>query len=88
MLNHRQRSAILKLHAKKVLMRRIARTLEISRPTVKRVIESSSSEMPRVFREEKAEAHRQAIPELHESCDGNVLRPSYALRQPPRTSSV
>ncbi len=74
MLNRRQRSAILELHAKKVPIRRIAKTLRISRPTVKKVIESSSCEVPRVFREEKAEAYRQQILELYASCKGNKVR--------------
>jgi len=54
MLNGEQRSTILELHAKKVSTRRIAKTLEISRLRVRRVIQSDSSEM--ATRGEMAEA--------------------------------
>ena len=61
MLTRRQRSAILELHAKKFTTRRIAKALQISRPTVKDVIDSNSCEVPVVLREEKAEPYRQQI---------------------------
>jgi len=74
MLNRRQRSAILELHAKKFTNRRIAKALQISRPTVKDVIDSNSCEVPVVLREEKAEPYRQQILDLHASCKGNKVR--------------
>ncbi len=74
MLNRRQCSAILELHAKKFTKRRIAKALQISRPTVKDVIDSNSCEVPVVLREEKAEPYRQQILDLHAPCKGNKVR--------------
>ena len=74
MLSRRQRSAILELHVKGFTKRRIAKALQISRPTVKDVIDSNSCEVPVVSREEKAEPYRQQILDLHASCKGNKVR--------------
>lgn len=74
MLSQGVRTAILELHGRGVGKRQIARTLEISRLAVRKVIRSASAESPRLNREEKAEPHRSEILELLASCQGNLVR--------------
>ena len=54
--------------------RRIARTLGVSRETVRRVIESGTAEVPRLDRSEKATPYRERILELFVGCKGNLVR--------------
>ena len=73
-LSQSQRAAILELNAKKVSKHEIARVLKVSRLTVREVLQSGSSEVPSLRREEKYEPYRQQILELHVSSKGNQVR--------------
>ncbi len=74
MLSQAQRSAILELHAKGVSKHEIARVLNISRLTVRKVLRSNSSKVPVLSRPEKAEPYRQQILEEWSKCKGNLMR--------------
>jgi len=74
MLRRAERTAILELYRKGVGIRRIAKTMKVSRTTVKKVIRSGSAEVPPMDRAEKAAPHHQEIERLHKSCKGNVVR--------------
>ena len=74
MLSQAQRTAILELHAKGVSRREISRTLQISRPTVRKVLRLNSTNIPEIRRKEKAEPFRQQILDLLTSCKGNLVR--------------
>jgi hypothetical protein len=52
----------------------IARVLQLSRPTVRKILRSNSSQVPEIQRAEKAEPHRQQILDLLASCKGNLVR--------------
>jgi len=69
-----QRTAILELSAKGVSKREIARVLQLSRLTVRKVLRSNSTQVPEIQRAEKAEPHRQQILELLSTCKGNLVR--------------
>jgi len=74
MLSQAQRTAILELSAKGVSKREIAEVLRLSRPTVRKVLRSNSSNVPELQRAEKAEPYREQILELLTSCKGNLVR--------------
>ena len=75
MLSQAQRSAILELHAKGVSNARDrAGAADISRLTVRKVLQSNSSQVPPLLRPEKAEPYRQQILELLTNCKGNLVR--------------
>ncbi|PYT23831.1 MAG: hypothetical protein DMG57_30730, partial [Acidobacteria bacterium] len=74
MLSQAQRTAILELSAKGVSKREIARVLQLSRQTVRKVLRSNSTQVPEIQRAEKAEPYRQQILELLVSCKGNLVR--------------
>jgi len=74
MLSKAQRTTILELAARKVSQHEIARVLNISRLTVRRVLRSNSSDVPEVHRGEKAEPYRQQILDLFANCKGNLVR--------------
>ena len=74
MLSQSQRATILELHAKGVKKREIARLLNVSRLTVRKVLRSNSAELPVLQRAEKAEPYRQQILELLPRCKGNLVR--------------
>lgn len=74
MLDEGTRRAILELHAKGVGSRHIAKLLDVSRNAVRNVIKRNSSEVPKITRNEKAEAYRDEILELYLSCKGNLVR--------------
>jgi transposase len=74
MLRAEQRVAILELHRQGVELRRIARTLGISRPAVRKVIRSGSSVVPASARADKGTPYRQEILALHATCKGNLVR--------------
>jgi transposase len=74
MLSHSQRTTILELAGQKVSRREIARVLGVSRLSVRRVLRSSSAEVPELERAEKAEPYRQQILELLHNCKGNLVR--------------
>src|SRR5436305_14313171 len=74
MLSQAQRTAILELSAKGVSRHEISRVLQVSRPTVRKVLRSNSSSVPEIQRPEKAEPYREQILELLNSCKGNLVR--------------
>jgi transposase len=74
MLSQAQRTAILELNAKGVSRREIARALQISRLTVRKVVRENSPSVPEIQRAEKAEPYRQQILDLLASCKGNLVR--------------
>jgi transposase len=74
MLSQAQRAAILELDAQQVSKREIARVLNVSRLTVRKVLRSNAAQVPTVPRSEKAEPHRQQILELLHTCKGNLVR--------------
>jgi DNA invertase Pin-like site-specific DNA recombinase len=55
MLSQAQRTAILELNAKGVSKREIARGLQLSRLSVRKVLRSNSTQIPKIQRAEKAE---------------------------------
>jgi transposase len=68
------RAAIFRLHAEGHGLRTIARSLSVSRNTVRRVLVSGSAEVPSVERAEKAEPHEEAVRALYVQCRGNLVR--------------
>jgi len=74
MLSKEQRTVILELKAQGVSTGQIARLLEVSRLSVRRVLRAGSNEVPELVRPEKATPHRQQILELFASCKGNLVR--------------
>jgi hypothetical protein len=57
-----------------VSKREIARVLNVSRLTVRKVLRSNAAQVPTVPRSDKAEPHRQQILELLHTCKGNLVR--------------
>jgi transposase len=74
MLDQGLRLAILSLQAKGHGIRQIARALQISRGTVRRVLMSGTPTVPRLDRPEKADPYRDQIVELLQQCRGNLVR--------------
>jgi transposase len=74
MLTQAQRTTILELQAQKVSLREMARVLNLSRFTVRKVLRSNSAQVPLLARPEKAEPYRQQILELLPGCKGNLVR--------------
>ena len=74
MLTQTQRAAILQLHSQQVPKREIARLLEISRQSVRRVLKANSASVPKIERSEKPTPYRQQILELLPACKGNLVR--------------
>jgi len=74
MLSQAQRAAILELSTKGVSKHEIARVLKLSRPTVRKVLQSNSTNVPEIPRAEKAEPYRQQILDLLLTCKGNLVR--------------
>jgi transposase len=74
MLSQAQRTTILELHAQGTSKREIARLLNLSRPSVRKVLQSNSSAVPKIEREQKAAPYRQRILELLHTCKGNLVR--------------
>jgi transposase len=68
------RTAILKLAARGIGKRAIARTLGLSRRSLQKVLASGLAEPPALQRPHKAAAHREKILALHASCRGNLVR--------------
>ena len=73
-LDQEQRTAILELHRRGVGVRAIATAMGIGRGTVRKVIRSGSTEVPRLERTERPVPHRERILELYGTCDGNLVR--------------
>jgi transposase len=74
MLDQATRSVILDLRGRGLGVRQIARTLQISRGVVRKVLSSNSPEVPRIERAEKAEPYREQILDLVARCRGNLVR--------------
>jgi transposase len=74
MIHHDIRAAILTLRAQGHGTRSIARTLKVSRWTVREVLKAGSPEVPRPVRPEKASGLEADIRELHQRCKGNLVR--------------
>ena len=74
MLRQEQRIAILELHRQGLGIRKIAKTLGVSRGAVNKVIRSGSSDVPTILRSEKANPYRQEILDLYVACKGNLQR--------------
>jgi transposase len=74
MLSPSQRTAILELHAQGISKREIARILNVSRLSVRKVLRSKSAAVPELHRSEKAEAYRDQILEQLALCKGNLVR--------------
>jgi transposase len=74
MLSQAQRTAILELSAKGTTRREIARVLQVSRLSVRKVLRLNSTNVPEIQRAEKAEPYRQQILDLLASCEGNLVR--------------
>src|SRR2546425_602766 len=74
MLSQSQRTAILELHDQGISKREIARVLNVSRLSVRKVLRSKSSALPVLVRPEKAEAYRIQILELLATHKGNLVR--------------
>jgi transposase len=73
-LDESVRAAILELAKRGASIREIARTLKVSRGSVRKILRAGSAEVPRVERAERAEPHRERILELYLRCDGNLVR--------------
>ena len=72
----------LELNAKGVSKREIARVLQLSRLTVRKVLRSNSTQVPEIQRAQKAEPYRQQILDLWIACKGNLVR-VHVLAQDP-----
>ena len=87
MLDQATRSVILELRRRGHGVRQIARTLQISRGAVRKVLSASSAQVPRIEREEKAEPYRDQILELFGTLQGQPgARPRRARRRRARRS--
>jgi transposase len=74
MLDQDIRAAILRLHQQGRGMRSIARALQISKNSVKRVLRDGGSTVPSLLREDPLAAHLDRIRELYRRCEGNRVR--------------
>jgi transposase len=74
MLDQSTRAAILKLQQQGHSIRGIARTLRVSRGSVREVLRSGTEVVPTLVREEKAASYRDQILELYARCKGNLVR--------------
>jgi transposase len=74
MLDQGQRTTILELHKVGHSERAIAEAVGVSREAVKDVIDSGSTEVPRLEREEKATPWLEEIRAQYVACKGNLVR--------------
>ena len=74
MLDQDTRAAILLLTRQGHGIRAIARTLGLSKNSVKRILRSGNAEVPALTREEILTPHLDRIRELHLRCGGNRVR--------------
>jgi len=73
-LHRDTRVAILALRAKGHGLRAIAKTLGVSRPSVRRVLEQGTEEAPALRRNDALTPELDRIRELYVSCEGNLVR--------------
>jgi transposase len=74
MLDRDHRAAILMLHGQGHGIRAIARTLGVSRNSVRKVLAHGSTEVPSIVRAEAAGPLVDQIRALHAECGGNLVR--------------
>lgn len=74
MLDVDTRAAILRLAQAEHGLRFIARTLRISRNSVRKVLESGQVKVPPIERTESCAEHLDRIRALYKDCDGNLVR--------------
>jgi transposase len=74
MLSQSQRATILELSAKGRNKREISKLLNLSRQSVRKVLQANSIAVPKIEREEKAAPYHQQILELLQTCKGNLVR--------------
>lgn len=74
MLDHDTRATILHLKSQGHGIRTIARTLGLSKNSVKRVLRSGSAAVPALERDDTLTPHLERIRELHQRCEGNRVR--------------
>lgn len=74
MLKHTKRTTILELFARGMPLRKIGRTLGLSRKAVRAVVRSGTSEVPHLGRTTLLDEHRDLIRELYTLCRGNLVR--------------
>ena len=74
MLLRDARIAILELHRRGRGCKRISHELGLARNTVREVVRSGEAERPEFQRVERLDPHLDLIRELHERCEGNLVR--------------
>ena len=74
MFDESKRAAIIEMHKQGHGIRCIARLLSASRNTVRHVINAGTPKVPRIVRQNKAEAYRAIILKLLTRCRGNLVR--------------
>ena len=80
MLDLETRTAILRLRAEGHGKKRIAKALGVSPNTVRKVLNSGRAEVPAMRREERLASHLELVRELHDACEGNLVRVWEELR--------
>ena len=80
MLDHATRTAILELQTRGLGIRQMARTLQLSRGAIRKVLAAGQAQVPRLDRAEKADPYREQILELFVRCRGNLVRVHEELR--------
>ena len=74
MIDEGARKSVLGLAARGYGIRKIARLMKVSRPTVRQILKSGDSTPPAIKRVEKAHAHHDLIEQLNRECKGRRLR--------------
>lgn len=80
MLDHATRTAILELQTRGLGVRQMARTLQLSRGAIRKVLAAGQAQVPLLDRAEKADPYREQILELVVRCRGNLVRVHEELR--------
>ena len=70
MLSQGQRTTILELSAAGMPTREIARVMQLSRQSVRKVLRSKSTDLPEIHRPEKAEPWRSTNPRAFDRLQG------------------
>jgi transposase len=74
MLDLDTRQAVFALKSKGHGIRAIARTLKVSKNSVRQILRSGQREVPRIERADQAEPHMDEIQEQFARCEGNLVR--------------
>lgn len=80
MIDLETRTAILRLHREGHGLRRIAQSLRLSRGAVRQVVRRGQVQLPALQRDDALSAHVALIRELHQACEGNLVRVAERLR--------